>query len=122
MNERETKHPVAVAEDLNQGVWFRSACSGLWYRNPLSAGSVNGIKIDGRLLNVAGGGCVELESASDERGSRSMQRMVRLRSLRARIAALKKILQNHATTLRRAQAMSDLARTEREYSDLKAQP
>ncbi len=121
MNDTSSKQPAAGVGDLDLGVWFRAACSGLWYRNPMAAGSIGAIRIDGRMLMVVGG-CVELRDARDERGTRSMQRVGRLRSLRARIAALKKRLDKPMTALRRAREMSDLARAERELSDLEAQP
>lgn len=29
------------------GTWFQAACSGMWYRNPLAAGSIRAVRHDG---------------------------------------------------------------------------
>jgi hypothetical protein len=33
--------------DNNIGIWFRAAMSGLWYEEPLAAGTISAVKIDG---------------------------------------------------------------------------
>lgn len=57
----------AVDNDLESGTWYRAACSGLWYRNPLAAGSFDAIKSNGRLLVVAGAAAVVLDNAPEKR-------------------------------------------------------
>ncbi len=39
--------------EINEGVWFRSACSGLWYQNHHAAGSIAEIRVDGEKLNIS---------------------------------------------------------------------
>ena len=34
-------------DDLDEGVWYRAACSGLWYRNPHSAGTIHSVRVFG---------------------------------------------------------------------------
>ena len=38
-----------ACSDFDRGVWFRSACSGLWYRCRESAGDIDAWKEDGVL-------------------------------------------------------------------------
>lgn len=33
--------------DLDQGVWFRAACSGLWYRNAAAAVDISAVRVNG---------------------------------------------------------------------------
>ena len=66
MSDTQTKQPAAGVADLDSGTWYRAGCSGLWYRNPMAAGSFDAIKIDGRMLMVVGG-CVELVDARTAR-------------------------------------------------------
>ena len=40
-------------EDLNSGVWFQSAVSGLWYRNHRAAGSISAVIVDGLRLSCS---------------------------------------------------------------------
>jgi hypothetical protein len=44
----ELQNTVA-GTDFNRGVWFRAACSGLWYRCRESAGDIDAWKEDGVL-------------------------------------------------------------------------
>ena len=36
--------------DIDKGVWFKSAASGLWYENHGAAGSICMVKVDGRTF------------------------------------------------------------------------
>ena len=38
---------MSSGESLNDGVWFQAKSSGLWYRNPNSAGQVFVVKVHG---------------------------------------------------------------------------
>jgi hypothetical protein len=37
--------------DLKSGVWFRSACSGLWYRSRMATGSVDAVMVAGQMYD-----------------------------------------------------------------------
>ena len=45
---------------LDSGVWFQSECSGLWYQNPMTAGSFSLMRINGRTMAVSGGDSVTM--------------------------------------------------------------
>jgi len=40
-------HPAGSAASFDAGVWFQSACSGLWYQVRNAGGDISAVKIDG---------------------------------------------------------------------------
>lgn len=72
MSTEGVKQPAAGADnDLNSGTWYKSACSGLWYRKPGAAGDVMAIKIDGRYYEVVVAAADDLEQPRHPAGPRS---------------------------------------------------
>ena len=47
-NETARDDSSDCSESLDNGVWFRSACSGLWYRNAGAAGTIQAVRVDGK--------------------------------------------------------------------------
>lgn len=42
---------MTIQEEINKGVLYRSAVSGLWYRDILAAGTVSEVKVDGVVFS-----------------------------------------------------------------------
>ena len=66
MSERDAQQPAvgSVDNDLDKGIWYRAACSGLWYRNPRAAADVSAVRIDGELFVEVGAAASDVEKAS----------------------------------------------------------
>jgi hypothetical protein len=45
--------PQEMERDINMGLWFQSAISGMWYHNEKAAGDISSIKLNGILYEKA---------------------------------------------------------------------
>ena len=50
MSEPDWLDPETVRGDIDSGVWYRAAFSGLWYRCRHAAGYVTSVMVDGVLF------------------------------------------------------------------------
>ena len=54
LRQPDTGQPLAppACSDFERGVWFRAACTGLWYQSKEAAGDIDAWKEDGVLHEI----------------------------------------------------------------------